>query len=662
MAVDKFEFAEAFTKFTIQDREYRAGMTRINQGLKRLQLNLDAAAVHARRFLFVAGGAMAAFVKFAADAEESESRFRAVFKDQAGDVKRWSEALGEAVGRSARGIRATVSSFQAFFVGMGFGGREAAELSKRMQELAIDFASFNNLTDAEATERFISALSGSSEVVAMFGINLKEAAIKQELLRMGLEGSVQKAGEQEKALARLNIIMRAMGQQGAVGDAARTAGSMTNQLRKLKDQMIDAAVVMGEQFIPAAQRMVGVLSAITNAMKDMDPRTKSAIASWVLFGVTVSAAIIILQKLVAMFLVLKTAMRASAIGLILTSLGLLAAAFVTAAIKGQRFTDMLEEMGKSLLGIVTDADRAVTALKRIEALAPEKAPPKAEDATALNPDLPNAALEQKLAGARGRLSRAETERQAAVEKRAADRRVREVGAGQFAHTEADIRQAVFDVFHDLFVFGDPMAEATAGIKGAEGRTDIRVGPRTATEVAEARNLEVVSKATTVVNAIAAEIRGLEEQLNQRRKAVEKARTDAGAFAAGKIGEGFDLAARKAKKFARDFADDFARQQRRAAKENETATLEMNRRREISERGFGAELAGDEDKRVARLAKRRPGVATTTATPMASLQSLMQRILGKENPLDKERNVLLKAGNVILKEIKDKPPGVARHGA
>jgi hypothetical protein len=154
MAVDKFRFAEAYTEFTIKDTAFRKGIKDIRGSLVQLQKRLDAAAVHARRFLLVAGGALATFVKFAADAEEAASRFNAVFRDQAAGVKRWSDELGDSVGRSGRAIRDTIASFQAFFVGLGHGSTEAVVLSKKMQALAIDFGSFNNLSDAEAAQRF----------------------------------------------------------------------------------------------------------------------------------------------------------------------------------------------------------------------------------------------------------------------------------------------------------------------------------------------------------------------------------------------------------------------------------------------------------------------------------------------------------------------------
>src|SRR5690606_31067061 len=106
--------------------------------------------------------------------------------------------------------------------GLGFGAEQSRKFSQQLAQLALDFASFNNMSDAEAQQRFISALSGSSEVLDMFGVNIKQAALEQELLQQGVKKAWTEVSEQEKAVARLSIIMRSMTDQGAVGDAVRT--------------------------------------------------------------------------------------------------------------------------------------------------------------------------------------------------------------------------------------------------------------------------------------------------------------------------------------------------------------------------------------------------------------------------------------------------------
>ncbi|NLY01518.1 MAG: phage tail tape measure protein [Rhodopirellula sp.] len=244
--------------------ELFADDSRLVRGLKRAERKLRAFGDSIRNFGLKLAGAVSAItaplgaftIKAAADAQESLSRFEQVFKDQADAAGEFADALAKSVGRSRFAIRDALATFQSFFVGLGFDAGMSRELSQTLQKLALDFASFNNISDDEAIQRFISALSGSSEVLDRFGINIKQAALEQELLRLGIRKSWSDVTEQEKALARLNIITRAMGDQGAVGDAVRTAGSFTNQMKRLRGQVRDAAVEIGQALLPAVTPLV----------------------------------------------------------------------------------------------------------------------------------------------------------------------------------------------------------------------------------------------------------------------------------------------------------------------------------------------------------------------------------------------------------------------
>ena len=91
-------------------------------------------------------------------------------------------------------------------------------------------------------------MSGSSEVLAKYGINTKEAAVSQEALNNGWDPSA--LTEQQKAMARLAIIAKTLGEQGAIGDAAKTAGSFANVLKKLRASAIDMGTAIGRQLLP----------------------------------------------------------------------------------------------------------------------------------------------------------------------------------------------------------------------------------------------------------------------------------------------------------------------------------------------------------------------------------------------------------------------------
>lgn len=251
------------------DEKLRAALRRASRQLRSvgsLLLRVGALATAAAAAFAPLG---IASVRAASDAEESLSRFAAVFGSQTDKAAKFADDLARRVGRSSVEVKDALATYQSFFVGLGFGAEEARGLSQQMAELALDFASFNNLSDDEALGRFISALSGSSEVLDRFGINTKQAALQQELLRLGIRKAWTQVTEQEKALARLNIIMRTMGDQGAVGDAVRTAGSFANQMKRLRANAKDTAIEIGRALIPVLKPIVTTISTTLGIVKDL---------------------------------------------------------------------------------------------------------------------------------------------------------------------------------------------------------------------------------------------------------------------------------------------------------------------------------------------------------------------------------------------------------
>jgi len=149
------------------------------------------------RFTIIAGGLMAVgraaknligwlgrvsmqLATLASDAEETQNKFNATFGGQAEKAEEFVDRFSAAIGRSKTDVREGMSAYQAFFKGLDFGEKPATDLSITLQRLASDFGSFHNLSEQESMQRFISALSGSGEVLDRFGVNIKSAALDQQ--------------------------------------------------------------------------------------------------------------------------------------------------------------------------------------------------------------------------------------------------------------------------------------------------------------------------------------------------------------------------------------------------------------------------------------------------------------------------------------------------
>ncbi len=181
--------------------------------------------------------------KLASDAEETQSKFNAVFKDLAGDVQVFTNQLATDVGRSRVALTGFLATLQDTFVPLGFARDRAAELSKELVTLAVDVASFNNVSDASVVASFQSAIVGNTEAVRKYGIVLTQARLDQEALNAGFEGGILSLTEAQKAQLRFNVILQST--QDAQGDAVRTQDSFQNSLKATVAIVEELGIALG---------------------------------------------------------------------------------------------------------------------------------------------------------------------------------------------------------------------------------------------------------------------------------------------------------------------------------------------------------------------------------------------------------------------------------
>ena len=267
-------------------------------------------------------GIGAAFVKVAADAEETNSKFDAVFKKQAESVREWARAWGDATGRSTIKTIEMLASVQDLFVPLGVAREKATDLSKSVVTLATDISSFNN----QPTERVLldiqSALVGSVIPMRKYGVVLNEARVNQELLNMGIAGGNKEATAAEKALARLNIIMAST--VDAQGDAVRTAGSFTNKFIALKSSVTDLAETFGTLMLPALQKIVESLTKAIRFVRDLDEEQQKLIIRIALLAAAVGPLLLIISKSITMFIALRKVVLAARTAILLMNLAMAA--------------------------------------------------------------------------------------------------------------------------------------------------------------------------------------------------------------------------------------------------------------------------------------------------------------------------------------------------
>lgn len=228
-----------------------------------------------RNMALAAGTGIAAFgvfaVKAAGDAEETRSKFNAVFKELADAARQWASDFGNSVNRASIDIEKMLAAVQDLFVPLGFARKQAAAFAKEIVKLAVDIASFNNKADADVLRDIQSALVGNSETVRKYGIVLTEANIAQEAYAEGFSKTRKNISNAAKVQARMSLIIK--GSTDAQGDAVRTAGSFANVMKGLQSRFKGFRIEVGSQIIKGLE-LSRNFKALTDRVKAFTDRLR----------------------------------------------------------------------------------------------------------------------------------------------------------------------------------------------------------------------------------------------------------------------------------------------------------------------------------------------------------------------------------------------------
>ena len=206
-------------------------------------------------------GLGAAAVKLASDFEETQSKFNTVFKDIREQANTTAKNLSDNFGLSSRASLQLLSDTGDLLTGFGFTQQEALLLSKQVNELAVDLASFTNFSGGAegASLALTKALLGERESIKQLGIAITEADLKRFAEEQGL--IFKELNRVEKATLTYQLALTQS--KNAIGDFSRTSEQFANQMRILKGELEDVAIELGVELLPIAKSLVGGLRDLT---------------------------------------------------------------------------------------------------------------------------------------------------------------------------------------------------------------------------------------------------------------------------------------------------------------------------------------------------------------------------------------------------------------
>lgn len=161
-------------------------------------------------------------------------------------------------GISELAVKNTAGRYQAMGMAAGIARKEMAKMSVTLTGLSADMASFYNQSQEDVARSMQAVFTGESEPLRKYGIDLTQATLQEWLNKKGIDARVQSMSQAEKIMLRYNYVLE--NSAAAQGDFARTSGTWANQIKALKEQLMQLASVLGTAFINTLKPLVTALN------------------------------------------------------------------------------------------------------------------------------------------------------------------------------------------------------------------------------------------------------------------------------------------------------------------------------------------------------------------------------------------------------------------
>ena len=187
----------------------------------------------------------------ASDLSEATNAVTVSFGDAAEGVLALGDNAARGLGLSKTELFGIATQFSSFAKTIAGDGGDLAGVVDQISNRGADFASVFNLEVGDALAKFQSGLSGSSEPLRAYGIDLSAATVEAYALENGITDGSEALTESEKVMARYGALMEQTDM--VTGDFTNTSDGLANQQRIMKATLEDTRAEIGEKFMPILQ-------------------------------------------------------------------------------------------------------------------------------------------------------------------------------------------------------------------------------------------------------------------------------------------------------------------------------------------------------------------------------------------------------------------------
>ena len=215
--------------------------------------------------------------KLGADFEQAVGKMEVVFGDNAKVIEKWAENSLKNFGLAKSTAIEMAADFGALFKGVGINMQRTEEWSRTLTERTMDLANFYNTSIDETINALNAIVTGQTEPLRKFGINMTQATLQEYAYAKGIRKKISEMTEAEKVQLRYNYVIEKT--NIAVGTTARESDSATGQLNRFKESVKELGVSFSEHILPIVTPIIEKINDIIQGLSNMNDGTKKFIVT-----------------------------------------------------------------------------------------------------------------------------------------------------------------------------------------------------------------------------------------------------------------------------------------------------------------------------------------------------------------------------------------------
>lgn len=170
------------------------------------------------------------------------------------------QAMGSAMGITDNAVKKSTEYLSSQNAIYDDTASTMADVSIQLTKLTADMASFYDVSQSDVAEDLQSVFTGMTRPLRQYGLDLTQATLQEWALSQGMNANIQTMTQAEKTMLRYQYVMAHT--TNAMGDFKRTSDTWANQIRILKQNFQQLAIVIGNTLVQAFKPFVKALNQV----------------------------------------------------------------------------------------------------------------------------------------------------------------------------------------------------------------------------------------------------------------------------------------------------------------------------------------------------------------------------------------------------------------